>query len=84
MKRKAQRFIVVWILLFSLPYTAYAGVSATQSFKVSVTLPAVVGLNVFPQEQSIGKFAANSEQNIIKEEISRAGQSLVLETIVLK
>lgn len=84
MKKITLVSIVAWFLLFNLPFTVYAGVSATQSFKVSVTLPAVIGLNVPGDNLAIQKFGATSEENIIKEETSREGQPIILETIVLK
>lgn len=73
------------LLLLSLGTLSYAGAGQTQSYQVSVTIPAVVGLNVAAQPSaSIENSEDPKDQEIIKERIIRNNIPIILETVVLK
>lgn len=79
------KIILSALLLLSISTLSYAGVSQTQSYRVSLTIPAVVGLNVGVEPSAnLGTSKDLKNQEIIKERIVRNNTPIILETIVLK
>ena len=82
--KRINLLLIPTLITALFPSLLFAGVSQSQSFRLSVTLPAVVGQNVFPQGQSIGSPDLKSKQDIITEETLVDDKRVVLQTIVLK
>ena len=82
--KKLIHFFTLTLITLCVPCIALAGMSRSQSFRVSVTLPAIVGQNVFPESQQIGLTDSKLKQDIIREETQVDNQQVVLQTIVLK
>lgn len=72
------------IVLFS-QVTASAGFCETASFKVSATIPRIIGVNYFPEAAEGTASAVKAGKTDFKEEIVRRnGQELVLRTSLAK
>ena len=72
------------VMIVLYPVLAQAGIARTESFKVSVTIPALIGVND-NQEISSVKFDPFTEgQEIFMEEVTRGNQTIILKTIVAK
>ncbi len=81
--KKSNLLLIIILTTLNLPTLCFAGLSQSQSFRVSVTLPAVVGLNVFPENQGL-KLTQGPTQNITREMTRIEDKEVILETIVLK
>lgn len=83
MKKIAEILVVVLVSLMA--QISQAGLSQTQSYRVSVTIPAVVGLNVpSPQETIAIHKSKDRTYDITREQTVRNHRPVILETIVLK
>ncbi len=72
------------IVLFSLVSTS-AAFGETASFKVSATIPRIIGVNYFPDAAEGTASTVNASKTDFTEEIVRRnGQELVLKTSVVK
>ena len=76
--------ITAAVMIVLYPALAQAGVARTETFRVSVTIPALIGVND-DQEISLVKFDPfREDQEIFMEEVTRGNQTIVLKTIVAK
>ncbi|VAX35813.1 hypothetical protein MNBD_UNCLBAC01-332 [hydrothermal vent metagenome] len=62
----------------------YAGMSRSKSYKVSVTIPHIIGLNTNVQETLQAKKNNSSQQKIQFQKIVRNNKTIMLQTIVIK
>jgi len=76
-------FRVCFTLLFLCCY-AQPLIASTANFKITVTIPAIIGLNVAEEPEFQVSTADGFDPTIIREEIKREGELILLETIVLK
>lgn len=76
--------IVIMIGLLAIAGYAHSAVSVTQSYQVSVTIPAVVGVNYHPQETQPKEISQKINQEIQFEEVVRDSKVVLLETMTLK
>ncbi len=78
------RKIVFLIVLFS-QVTASVAFCETSSFKVSATIPRIVGVNYFPEASEDGfNTATKSKKDSTEQIVLRDGQEVILKTNVAK
>lgn len=53
----------------------------SQTFRVSATIPKIIGINYFPQEVEIG---STDDQDVIQQLVLRDGQEFMLQTTIVK
>ena len=76
--------IVIVIGLLAMTSSAYSAVSSTQSYQVSVTIPAIVGVNIQPQKTLNKEIAELNTQETQFDEIIRDSKVILVKTMTLK
>ena len=91
-----KRILIIFVILaqFAAPGICFAGGSFTQSFQLSVTIPAVIGLNVPDPDAAVQNtntpvsledlVTSNTETQIFEVAAVRDHQNITLRTLVVR
>lgn len=81
-----RRTIVLTLLLLIIPITSSLAASMSQSFRISVVIPAIAGLNA-PAEPLTAEAPAletHTANLIVIEKVTRGAETILLKTIALR
>jgi len=78
--------ILIMMIVFAFSANvAGAGISATKSFRMTVTIPAVAGLNIADQEpEKLKQAKLENRMETTFEEVFRGNKKVLLKSIVIK
>jgi hypothetical protein len=82
-----QKEKLLTICLFLILFVSFSGIAqaGTAVLKIMCTLPAIVGVNVFPdQETAISNGTQGLSQYVITEKIIRENEEIILKTVVVR
>jgi hypothetical protein len=80
---KAKNLFILTILIASQASLAWAGTSATQSFKLSLTIPTVVGINDSASRTlATTRITAKTTQLVQEQQAIRGNTPVVLKSVV--
>ena len=76
-------FLTIIALIGAYPAGSFAA-SKSVSYTIKVTLPRMIGVNYFPEEDAKEEFSNGDDIQVTTEEVWRNNKKIILKTIVPK